>query len=112
MMFLKNINHSFSHFALENIFDWIIRIFLVFIPFSSFISVFFVYKLGIPGVPFIKEILIFLAALCLVLIYVRSYFSDKKYRLKLTNIDVLIFTYIVVMIGITIPTTGISGLIY
>jgi hypothetical protein len=44
--------------------------------------------------------------------YIQSYFSDKKYILKFTKIDYLIFLYIAVMVVVTIFSTGIHGVIY
>ncbi len=94
------------------IFDILIRFFIVFIPFFSFISVFLTYRLGIPGASFIKEIILALAGIALVYTYTRSYFWNKKYILKLTKIDYLIFIYIAVMVGATIFSTGIRGMIF
>ncbi len=44
-----------------SIFDIAIRFLLIFIPFSSFVSVFLTYRLGIPGASFIKEIALLMA---------------------------------------------------
>ncbi|MBX9809709.1 O-antigen ligase family protein, partial [Candidatus Gracilibacteria bacterium] len=104
-----------THFAKKasiNFFDIIVRIFLVFIPFSSFVTVFLVHKIGISGASFIKEILLLLAGVVLLYAYLQSYLSDKKLKLKITKIDILILIYIFVMILVSIFTTGIQGIIY
>ncbi len=101
-----------SRISSVSIFDIAIRFFLVFIPFSSFISVFFVHKLGISGASFIKEAVLVIAGLALLYTYIKSYFGDKKYTINLTKIDLLILTYILVFTGITIFTTGLQGMVY
>ncbi len=53
MSFVK---HSIASLSQISLFDLAIRFLLVFIPFSSFVSVFLTYQLGIPGASFIKEI--------------------------------------------------------
>lgn len=70
------------------------------------------YKVGIPGANFFKEIL-FLAigALLSVLLY-KKWQQTKKNLLRLTYLDAVILSYFVVMSVITIFTTGIKGLIF
>ncbi len=65
-----------------------------------------------PGAVYIKEILLVIATFALLYTYVKSYFGNKKYILKFTKIDYFIVIYIAVMIGITVFTTGIRGLIF
>lgn len=95
-----------------SIFDFAIQFLLIFLPFSSFVSVFLTYWIGVPGANFIKEIVLIIAGIVLVSIYIHSYLTDKRYILLLTKIDYLILFYIISMIVITSFTTGISGLIY
>lgn len=109
MTLVARIFHTLSQIS---IFDLSIRFLLVFIPFSSFISVFFTYRLGIPGASFIKEIVLLIAGVALVYTYARSYMSDKKYTITFTRIDYLIFIYIAVLSIVTLSTTGIRGLIF
>jgi hypothetical protein len=94
------------------IFDYVVRFFLIFIPFSSFISVFLVHKIGITGASFIKELILVIWWIALLYTYIQSYFWNKKYLLKISTIDILIFLYIILFVGITIMTTGIQGMIY
>ena len=53
MSFVK---HTLTTLSQISLFDLTIRFLLVFIPFSSFLSVFLTYRLGISGASFIKEI--------------------------------------------------------
>ncbi len=112
MAFITRSVAGLSVFSSASIFDFAIRFLLVFLPFSSFLSVFLTYRLGIPGSSFIKEIILIISVLALAYTYLRSYMTDKKYILKLTRIDYLILAYIAVMIIITIFTTGIRGLVF
>lgn len=109
MTLISRISHSLSRIS---IFDLSIRFLLIFIPFSSFVSVFFTYRLGLPGTSFIKEIILLIAGLALIYTYTRSYLTDKKYTIILTRLDYLIFVYIVVLSIVTLSTTGIRGLIF
>ena len=109
MTILSRITHSLSQIS---IFDLGVRFLLVFIPFSSFVSVFLTYRLGIPGASFIKEIALLAAGLALVYAYARSYLTDRHYRLRLTRIDYLIIAYILTMSIVTLFTTGMRGLIF
>ena len=112
MVFIKRSSAWFSRLSHTSVFDLAIQFLLVFLPFSSFISVFLTYRLGIPGTSFIKEIALLVAGLALVYSYSRSYFTDKRYILRLTRIDYLIIAYIVSMVIVTLFTTGIRGLIF
>ncbi|MBC7503394.1 O-antigen ligase family protein [Candidatus Gracilibacteria bacterium] len=94
------------------IFDFAIRFLLIFLPFSSFVSVFLTYQIGIQGASFIKELALIIAATALVYTYLMSYLGDRRYLLKLTIIDYLIIAYMAIMVSITLTTTGIRGLIY
>lgn len=107
----KSILHDSGQVSVS-IFDLAIQFLLIFLPFSSFVSVFLTYKIGIPGGNFIKEIILAIAGISLVYTYTQSYFTSKIYRFKLTKIDYLILFYIVLMIGISIFTTGFRGIIY
>ncbi len=88
-------------------FDISFRILLAILPFTTLLSVFFHEKLGIPGVSFLKEILIFFMLMALIFEFFR-----KKIRLIWTKYDLFIGVYIALLSVITIGTTGISGLIY
>jgi hypothetical protein len=112
MVFPKQSMPVASWLTSVSIFDIAVRFFLIFIPFSSFLSVFLVHKIGIPGASFIKEIILIVAGLALAYTYMKSYFGDKKYILKITKIDLLIIAYIVVFIWISLATTGIQGIVY
>ncbi len=102
----------FSQISSITIFDFAVRFFLVFIPFSSFLSVFFTHKIGIFGASYIKEGILLVAWLSLIYTYIQSYFWDKKYILKFTKIDYLIFLYFIVMITVTLFTTWFRGAIF
>ncbi len=112
MINTKSIFSWLSSISSVSIFDIAIRFFLVFIPFSSFVSVFLKYKMGIPGAIYIKEIILFIAVLAILYTYIQSYFGNKKFILKFTKIDYLILIYIAVMVIITVFTTGIRGFIF
>jgi hypothetical protein len=112
MVFPKQSWSPLSWFSSVSIFDIAVRLFLVFIPFSSFLSVFLVHKIGIPGAFFIKEIILAVAGLALAYTYIASYFGDKRYILKITKIDLLIAVYIVLFTVVSITTTGLHGIVY
>jgi hypothetical protein len=112
MAFIKRSSDWFSQLSHTSVFDLAIQFLLVFLPFSSFLSVFLTYRLGIPGTSFIKEIALLVAGLALLYSYVQSYLTDKKYIIKLTRIDYLITTYIISMVVVTLFTTGIRGLAF
>ena len=101
-----------SYSILTRIFDYSLRFLLVFLPFSSFVSVFLTYQMGIAFAPFIKEIALLIAIISLVWVYVQSYLTDHRYRLRITAIDICIAAYIIVMVAVTLRTTGMTGLIY
>ncbi len=103
---------SISHFTSARLFDVLVQIFLVFIPFSSFVSVFLLHKIGIPGASFIKEGILAIIWITLLYAYLKSYLTDKKLKLHLTKIDILIFIYIFVFVLISTFTTGIQGIIF
>ena len=94
------------------IFDFAIRFLLIFLPFSSFVSVFLTYQVGIVWASFIKELALVIAAVALVYTYLMSYIWDKRYLLRLTILDYIIILYIIIMVGITLATTGIRWLLY
>ncbi len=97
---------------LQNIFDKLIQAFLIFIPWSAFVWVFLVYKIGIPGANFFKEILLLaIIGLLLFLLY-NKWKQTKQNPLRLTYLDAVILMYFIVMSIITIFTTGIKGLVF
>lgn len=112
MVLLKQFTEWLHRISSVSIFDFAVRFLLVFLPFSSFVSVFLTYKLGIPGTSFIKEIALSIAIFALLYTYVRSYFWNKKYRITFTYIDYMIFWYIFLMLLVTVFTTGIRGMIF
>ena len=112
MAFLRQFSRSFQAISSVSIFDFSIRFLLVFLPFSSFISVFLTYKIGIPGSSFIKEIIFWVAILALIYSYIKSYISDKKYVFRLGYLDYFIIFYILLMLWITVFTTGIRGMVF
>ncbi len=97
---------------IRTLFDWILRFLIVFLPFSTVISVFLVYRVGIPWSQFIKEILLFFIFLLCFLLLLEKWRKTKKFPLQLGWLDGIIITYIIWMVAITLPTTGLSGLIY
>lgn len=105
---MTSLRHFFSTLSPAVIYDLSIRALLIFLPFSAFVTVFLTYRIGIPGASFIKEGLIILASLSLILHIV----THRSYRLRFTKIDILILIYIVVMVCISMTTTGIRGIIY
>lgn len=62
-----------SRMPSTTIFDFAIRFLLIFLPFSSLVSVFLTYQVGIPGASFIKELALIIAAIALVYTYLMSY---------------------------------------
>ena len=100
---------SFSSYSMKfaRIFDFSLRLLLVFLPFSTLLSVFFGEKLGIPWVSFLKEWLIFLMLLTLLLEHVRG-----RLRIIWSRYDLIIGIYIALFVGISLFTTGLSGIIY
>ncbi len=112
MIVRSRLSRIFSQISGITLFDHAIRFLLVFIPFSSFVSVFLTYRLGIPGASFIKEISLCVAGFALIYSYGRSYLTNQQYKIKFTYIDYLILAYIAVMIVVTLWTTGVRGLIF
>lgn len=103
----KNIFIFSSMYRIEKYFDWSLRLLIVFLPFYTILSVFFSQKVGIPGISFLKEILIFLMLATLVLAHISGY---KK--ILWSRYDVALFFYIGIMILITIFTTGLVWMVY
>jgi len=96
----------------QKYFDLTIQALLVFLPWATFFSVFLTYKLGIPGASFIKEGLIVLAFIFLIICIAKKWQQEKKFPLVFTWIDIAIFGYTLYLMVVTIPTTGIKGLVY
>lgn len=71
------------------------------------LSIFTREKLGIPGFAFLKEGLLFLMLLTILWYHVRW-----KVRIKFTLLDGYIGAYIILLILISLSTTGITGIIY
>jgi hypothetical protein len=105
---MTSIKHFFSTLSPAITYDLSIRALLIFLPFSAFVTVFFTYRLDIPGASFIKEGLIAIALISLIIHILR----ERTYIVKISNIDILILIYILVMVLISIGTTGIRGIIY
>lgn len=91
------------------VFDYSVRFLLVFLPFSSFISVWFTYGLHIPGTSFIKE---FVLAIAIISLCVSFIFHRKNDGLlfKVTYLDSIVFAYIVVGLVVSLWTTGFQGI--
>ena len=81
-------------------FDYAFRILLWFLPFYTVLSIFFSQKLGIPGISFLKELLIIsmISAICI------AHVTRKK-RIVWTRYDLAIGIYILIMLIITAFTT-------
>lgn len=92
---------------LSRIFDFSFRLLLIFLPFSTIVSVFFREKLGILWISFLKEWLIFLMLLILLIEHVQG-----KLRIIWSRYDFFIGGYIMLLVGISLFTTGLSGIIY
>ncbi len=90
-----------------NIFDLAFRILLIFLPFTTILSVFTSQVLGIPGVTYLKEILLLVMG---GYVLYRHFFSREKIEWHM--LDFLLIGYIAVMIIITLFTTGKTGLLY
>lgn len=89
------------------IFDTSVRILIILLPFTTLLGVFTRYKLGIPGVTFYKELLI--------LSIILSFFISlrfKKIQIQWGLMDILIGSYIAIMMLVTVFTTGIPGMVY
>ena len=88
-------------------FDYSFRALLIFLPFYTIVSVFFSEKLGISGVSFLKEFLLFSMLLTLSLFHI-----SWRERIIWTRYDKVMGLYIAVMLAITVFTTGIKGILY
>ena len=88
-------------------FEYSFRALLILLPFMTVLSVFTRERLGIPGFAFIKEILLFFTLLSLAYYH----FSGKK-KMIWSRYDIAIFAYIIILIIITVFTTGVSGIVY
>ena len=88
-------------------FDFAFRILLAVLPFMTLLSIFTKERLGIPGFAFLKEWLLFLMLLTLAWYHVL-----RKKRIVFTFLDGIIWAYIILLLLISIKTTGISGIIY
>lgn len=89
------------------IFDLSVRILIILLPFTTLIWVFTKYKLGISGVTFYKEFLILILAFSLLF-----FFLTRKIQIKWGMMDVLIWGYILIMILVSLFTTGLPWIIY
>ena len=81
-------------------FDYAFRILLGFLPFYTVLSIFFSQKLGIPGISFVKEILIIsmISVVCL------AHVTRTK-GIVWTRYDIAIGLYVLIMLAITAYTT-------
>lgn len=89
-------------------FDRLFRIFLAFLPWSVLFTVFFGSKLGIPGVSFLKEVVL------VTLIGLLAWdFFRKKSLPRLDFLDYAIGAYIAYLVGITLVNgLGFASLVY
>lgn len=92
---------------IDKYFDWSFRALLIFLPFYTVLSVFFSQKLGIPGVSFIKEILMLWMIACIVV-------ADISWYKKIiwSRYDLFLFLYITIALVVTSFTTGLTGMVY
>lgn len=74
---------------MPKILDLLVKSFLVFLPFSVFASVFLSFKVGIPGINYVKELL--LLAIAGAVGY--AYFREKRWP-SLDKVDYLILGYV------------------
>ena len=94
-------------FKTIGVFDLSIRILIILLPFTTFLTVLGKVRLGIPWVWFYKEILILLMTLALVYeIY------KKRLSIQWWIFDILLGIYMGNLIIISLFTTGISWLMY
>jgi hypothetical protein len=73
----------------------------------TILSVFFRERLGIPGITFLKELSILIMLICLVIEHIRGRLS-----IQWSRYDLGIWAYGLVLIAVTLFTTGTVGLIY
>ena len=101
-----------NDFWAQKWFDKCVQALLIFLPWSTVLSVFLVYKIGVPGGNFLKEILLgIIGILWLVLIF-NKWKTAKKFPIQWGWLDSIILAYILIMTVVTIFTTGVRGLIF
>lgn len=88
-------------------FDYAFRAFLIIIPFMTVLSIFFRERLGIPGFAFIKELLLFSMLFTILWAHI-----SWKMRIVWSGYDLWIAVYIVLLLGISVFTTGLPGIVY
>ena len=104
----KKKNSQFYILHLFFMFDRLFRFFIAVLPWSVIISVFLGYKLGIPGVNYIKEVLL----VVMIASVGYEYFLKKEYP-KLDVLDYLIGGYILSLVVITLANhLGLANIIY
>ncbi len=91
----------------SSLFDKSFRILLLLLPFTTLITVYTKEKLGIPGIGFYKELLLFF-----MLAYIAYMHIIKKIKLSFSWFDWLLISYITIMVIISLFTTGIKWVIY
>lgn len=96
----------------RNLFDYSLRFLLIFLPWSTVISVFLLYKLHIPGANFIKEFVLLISFLSLSALLFQDYKKNKLNPIKFYFIPLFIIIYILVMSFVTIFTTGFRWLVF
>lgn len=101
-----------SSFKWPDIYEKLVQALIIFLPWSTLASVFLVYKIGIPGGNFLKEILLFAIIFIFGILLFQKYRATKKCPLQISWLDIAILAYIVVMTVVTIFTTGVRGLIF
>lgn len=102
----------FQNFSLEKFFDKAVQAFLIFLPWSTLVSVFLVYKIWIPGGNFLKEIILFSILASLGILLYKKFQKTHKNPLNIDKLTIIILAYIIIMLVITIFTTGIRGLVF
>ena len=101
-----------NDFWAQKWFDKCVQALLVFLPWSTVISVFLVYKIGVPGGNFLKEILLGIIGILWLVLMFNKWKTTKKFPIQWGWLDSGILAYILVMTLVTIFTTGIHGLIF
>lgn len=104
------LSKSFSFFMSvlqKYFFEYAFRALLILLPFTTFLSIVFQEKFGIPWFSYLKEI--FIASMLIVLCL---FHVTWKKRIFWTKYDILIGVYMVVLILVSFFTTGLKGIIY
>lgn len=97
---------------IQILFDKLVQILIGFLPWSTVLSVFLTYKIHIPGANFLKEIIFIGAVMLLGVLYFQEFQKTKKNPIYIPWPIWVIFAYFMVMIAVTIFTTGVKWLVF